>query len=69
MKLLNINTVLDYTGFKKSTLYKWISENRFPKPITIGNSRSVRWIDNDVERWINEQISNNQANLNTTASF
>ena len=67
-KLLSIENVLDATGFKKSTMYRWISEGRFPKPIKIGNSRSSRWIDKDVEQWINEQISSHKGSLPTTAS-
>ena len=63
MKLLTVNTVLDYTGFKKSTLYTWIRENRFPKPITLHGSRSVRWVDTDVQNWINEQISLNKGEI------
>lgn len=67
-KLLNVEAVLSSTGFTKPTMYRWIKEGKFPKPIKIGNSRSSRWVDKDIEQWINDQISNHQENSPTTAS-
>jgi prophage regulatory protein len=42
---------MDYTGLARSTIYKYIKEGLFPKPISLG-SRSVGWIQSEVEEWI-----------------
>ena len=65
MRLLTCDKVLEATGFKKSTLYKWMLEGKFPRPITLRDSRSVRWVDKDVDDWILSQVSKNQENIFT----
>ena len=38
------------TGLKRSTIYKFLKDGTFPKPIKIG-SRSVAWIESEIEDW------------------
>lgn len=54
MKLLTLKEVAKKTGFKKSTIYKFIKTKKFPSPIKIG--RSSRWVEEKVEEWINYHI-------------
>ena len=54
MKLLTLRDVIQKTGFKKSTIYKFIKTKKFPKPIKIGSSS--RWIEEEIDTWIKEQI-------------
>lgn len=63
MKLLTINDVIERVGFKKTKLYNWIKEDKFPKPISISDTRSVRWIESDVENWIMNQIDLNKGEI------
>ena len=63
MKLLTINDVIEMVSFKKTKLYNWMKEGKFPKPISIADTRSVRWVDTDVQNWINEQISLNKGEI------
>ena len=60
MRLLTINDVIERVSFKKTKLYNWIKEGKFPKPISIADTRSVRWVESDVETWIMNQISLNK---------
>jgi len=53
--ILRINTVVARTGKARSTLYLDIANNRFPKPIKLGD-RSVGWLESDVEEWIDKCI-------------
>ena len=46
---------MDCTALGRSSIYKYISEERFPKPISLGE-RSVGWIDSEVEEWILSRI-------------
>ena len=37
-----------------ATIYRWIKEGRFPKPIHLG-ANMVRWKASDIEVWIAER--------------
>ena len=37
MKLIRLTKVMDYTGLARSTIYKYIAEGAFPKPIPLGD--------------------------------
>lgn len=54
MKLLTLKEVTKKTGFKKSTIYKFIKTKNFPSPIKFG--RSSRWAEEKVDEWINYYI-------------
>ncbi|MCY9863341.1 AlpA family transcriptional regulator [Vibrio coralliirubri] len=50
-RLIQIREVLMVTGLARSTIYKWMSEGCFPRSVKL-NSRSVRWVENEVQEWI-----------------
>ncbi len=54
MKLLTLRDVIEKTGFKKSTIYKFIKTRKFPKPVKFGTSS--RWLEEEIDLWIKEQI-------------
>ena len=37
-----------------ATIYRWIKEGRFPKPIHLG-ANMVRWKVSDIESWLTEK--------------
>ena len=37
-----------------ATIYRWIKEGRFPKPIRLG-ANMVRWKASDIESWVAER--------------
>lgn len=49
--LIRLSEVKRRTGFSRSTIYKWMNENRFPTPRRVG-LRSVVWLEEDITRWI-----------------
>lgn len=55
-RLLPFDEVEQRTGVKKSTAYAKMKKGLFPKPIKI-SARSVRWVERDIDCWIEEQIS------------
>ncbi|MCQ4256385.1 MULTISPECIES: helix-turn-helix transcriptional regulator [Pseudomonadaceae] len=55
MRLIRKKEVLAATGFKNSTLYKYIAEGSFPKPVTIGG-RAKAWVESEVIGWMNDRI-------------
>lgn len=51
--LLQINQVCEKIGVKKSTVYKWMDEQRFPRPLKLSPT-CVRWREDDIANWLRE---------------
>ncbi|MCA8130875.1 MULTISPECIES: helix-turn-helix transcriptional regulator [Burkholderia cepacia complex] len=56
LKILRLIGVLDCVGVKKTTLYRWIREGKFPAPVQLG-ARSVGWRATDVQQWLESRQS------------
>ena len=39
------------TGLSRSTIYKWMNEGSFPKPVKLG-PRAVGWREADINYWL-----------------
>ena len=44
--------VLERTGLSNSTLYYFINEGTFPKPVKLGK-RTVAWKQSEIDEWMN----------------
>jgi len=55
MRIIRLKEVIDSTGLARSTIYKYIGEGTFPKPVSLGD-RCVGWVDNEVHDWILARI-------------
>ena len=53
-RLIRLPEVERVTGFKKSTLYGWVKEGAFPRPIQIG--RMSAWAESAVLQWVQDRI-------------
>lgn len=49
--------VIQSTGLARSTIYKKMDAGEFPKTISLG-SKSVGWLENEVQQWIKQRIPN-----------
>lgn len=58
-KVLRLPQVISLTGLSRSTIYLRISNNEFPKPISLGG-RSVGWLESDVAEWIDSKIKGDE---------
>ena len=47
MRIIRLKEVIDSTGLARSTIYKYIGEGTFPKPVSLGD-RCVGWVDSEV---------------------
>lgn len=54
-KMVDMKFITEFTGLTDKWFYKLISEGQFPKPIKLG--RSSRWMQSEVEKWVNERIN------------
>jgi len=54
--LLSINQVCEKVNRSRVTLWKWVKDGQFPKPLKIGN-RTLGWKEADFNHWLQEQAS------------
>ncbi len=55
-----LHTVMARTGLPRSTIYHKMSLDEFPQSINLG-IRSVGWVSEQVEEWIQERIDDSRA--------
>ncbi|GAA5192727.1 AlpA family transcriptional regulator [Ferrimonas gelatinilytica] len=55
MRLIKLKDVMHSTGLARSTIYKYIAEDGFPKPVPLGG-RAVAWVEGEIQDWIMERI-------------
>ncbi|RYM60785.1 hypothetical protein BSQ98_19155 [Serratia liquefaciens] len=53
-KLVDMVFITEFTGLSNKWFYKLIQEGAFPKPIKLG--RSSRWLQSEVEKWMQKRI-------------
>ncbi|WP_191489728.1 helix-turn-helix transcriptional regulator [Pseudomonas sp. FEN] len=66
MKIIRLKDVIDSTGLGRSTVYKYISEGTFPKPISLGD-RCVGWLEREIHDWILARIEERDLRQATVA--
>jgi prophage regulatory protein len=55
MRVMRLKEVLDTIGLSRSTVYKYLAEGNFPKPVTLGE-RCVGWVESEVYDWLLARI-------------
>lgn len=53
-QFVDIAFITRLTGLTDKWFYKLIKDGEFPKPIKLG--RSSRWLQSEVERWLQARI-------------
>ncbi|MEX1221773.1 MAG: AlpA family transcriptional regulator [Idiomarina sp.] len=56
MRLIRLPQVKDMTGLGRSSVYKLMAENSFPKPVTL-IGRASAWVESEVIEWIEERVA------------
>lgn len=56
MRILKLKEVMERTGLGRSSIYKFVAEGTFPKPISLG-ARAVGWVDGEVDEWVRLKIA------------
>jgi prophage regulatory protein len=54
--LLRLRDVMDRVGLRSSAIYQSVQRGTFPKPIRLGNSVSVAWLDQEVDAWLRARL-------------
>ncbi len=55
-KFLRITQVIEKTSIARSTIWLWVKENRFPKPIKI-SARVTVWQEEEIDEWMKLEIN------------
>lgn len=54
-RLIRLPEVQHRVGLGRSTIYRWMAEGKFPRPVQLGGY-SVAWAEDDVEIWIDSRL-------------
>lgn len=54
-RLIRLKEVQHRVGLGRSTIYRWMAEGKFPKPVQLGGY-AVAWALEDVESWISSRL-------------
>ena len=54
-KIIRLSSVIDQTGLSRSSIYKFIQDESFPKQIPLGE-RAVGWVKSEVDDWVAARI-------------
>ena len=55
MKLLRLNDVMTKTGLSRSSIYKQMSNDNFPRHVKLG-ARIVAWHEAAIDNWISSKL-------------
>jgi len=55
-RLIRLPEVQHRVGLGRSTIYRWMAEGKFPKPVQLGGY-SVAWAEDEVEAWIESRLA------------
>lgn len=65
MQLLTVQELTIHLKLKsKSTIYRWVSQGKFPEPI-INNPKTKRWSTKQLKQWLANQNSSTQVETNS----
>ncbi len=53
--ILRLPTVKARTGLSRSSIYSFVSQGTFPKPIQL-SKRTVGWLESEIDKWITQRI-------------
>ena len=57
---IRIKEVMEKTGVARSTIWLWVKEEKFPKPIKI-SPRVTVWKSSDIQQWQEELVQGGAA--------
>jgi len=57
--ILRLPGVIARTGLSRSSIYSWIADGKFPKPVSLG-PRAVGWVVTEIEQWIRQRIEDSR---------
>ncbi|WP_372880293.1 AlpA family transcriptional regulator [Psychromonas sp.] len=62
MRLIRLKEVMSTTGLSRSSIYKYIGEDRFPASVSLGD-RAVAWVESEVLNWMEVVVARRDDNV------
>lgn len=59
--LLRLPRVKEHVGLSRTQIYKQIKLGKFPRPVSLGGSRSVAWRSSEISQWIADRTPKGSA--------
>ena len=56
MRIMRLEEVMSVTGFKRSSVYKYMAIGTFPKPVPL-SEKAVGWVSSEIDDWIKARIA------------
>lgn len=56
MRFIKLKEVINITSLGRSTIYKFIAEDKFPKSISLGD-RAVAWVEEEITEWMEARLT------------
>lgn len=56
-RFLRLKQVMHRVGLSRATIYLWMRQGRFPKPVDLGAGGAVAWPEADIDKWIADTIN------------
>lgn len=50
-RLIRLPEVQHRVGLSRSSIYRFMAEDTFPKPVHLG-ARSVAWVEQEIDAWL-----------------
>jgi len=66
-RFLRLPEVIHTTGLSRSSIYQYVAEERFPKPVPLGSPHRIGWTASSVQEWVQTQIRGTERVKNNTA--
>lgn len=61
-RIMRIEEVCQCTALARATIYKYIAQHSFPKPLPLGG-RAVGWLECEIQEWIQSRIDARDAQI------
>jgi prophage regulatory protein len=62
VRIMRMEEVMAVTGFKRSSVYKYMAIGTFPKPVPL-SERAVGWVSTEIEDWVKARITERDQRL------
>jgi len=59
-KFIKLPTVMDLTGYRRTSIYQKVAEGTFPAPVKLG-PRAVAWVSEEIEKWMDARVAERDA--------
>lgn len=60
LRVLRRRDVESLCGLRRSTIYLKMSQDAFPKQVTLGAGRAVGWVESEIIDWLERQIASSR---------